>query len=1304
MTTTQDSQRLTGLSEKIFLDRYAWKDADTNNAKIGDVVLVLTKDDPKFPTKEVGEIVGREGRKVTVKTRTGQLVESDVEKLTLNIEKTPEEMWDRLAGAMASVESTPELQQEWKTKFRTILDDWKLVPGGRIAAGAGASDELTLFNCYVIPSPKDSRGGIMQTLSEMTEIMARGGGVGINLSSLRPRRAVVKGVNGSSSGAVSWGGLFSYTTGLIEQGGSRRGALMLMINDWHPDVLDFITVKQTMGQVTNANLSVCVSNGFMKAVKEDLDWELVFPDTTEPDYNEVWDGDLEQWKASGRRVIPYRTVKAREIWHTIIESAWKSAEPGVVFMEYYNQMSNSWYFNPIICTNPCFHPDTRITTEYGLITIEELYKKTQGEAFLVGTDLRLVEQAKVVGGRSYEVPGLQMRSATVFPTGERETLNISLQNGMELSVTPEHRLFTDSGWKEAEQLTTEDYVYLQSGEGGFAERDSLGEDWGLFLGWLTGDGWISKRGDVGMVFGEADSEVIPELIAAGERLTGVSAKVFDRTNGTRQVYWWRKALVEQLHALGAKALKATEKEVPAALFTSARATVTSFLQALFSADGTVYERDEMHRTVRLTSASKKLLQGVQLLLLNYGIHSSIYARPKKSQAVFKYTTKSGEERTYLGGGFYELILTDNNIVVFKDKIGFKYITRKQEALERIARPSRKSEKFMSKVKMIEQGDTVTVYDIHEPVTNSLIAGGVVAHNCGEQGLPGWGVCNLSAINLSKFYDEEQQDVAWEDLATTTRYSVRFLDNVIDKTPYHFPENEQNQKLERRVGLGTMGLAELMIKLKIRYGSPESLEFLDKLYGFIAREAYLASADIAEEKGSFQAFDAEKYLQSGFMKNMTETYPEISAAVTEKGIRNVTVITQAPTGSTGTMVGTSTGIEPYFAFKYFRQSRLGFDEQFVPIAQDWLDAHPGESLPDYFVTAMDLSAEDHIRAQAAIQRWVDSSISKTANCPADFTVEETKRLYELAFDLGCKGVTIYRDGSRDVQVLSTGKKDEDAKDAPVKETPGAEAAQEVQASASATGGADASVLSGAAEASEQNKVAASTEPTSPATSATIGAQGKVVDKQYKSRPQVLRGATYKINTPFGMAYITINDLNGTPAEIFLNVGKAGSDVFAMAEALGRVCSLFLRYGDHGQKVELLVKHLKGIGGSGAIGFGVNRVESIADAVAKALETHVQANAIDTHELEAAPIAATLDVETPRGEHAQLNANSAGQHVHTEDSHASHAAGKQGTTGEGAYPASLAATASRDLCPSCGSASLMNVEGCKTCSNCGYSRCS
>jgi ribonucleoside-diphosphate reductase alpha chain len=499
----------------------------------------------------------------------------------------------------------------------------------------------------------------------------------------------------------------------------------------------------------------------------------------------------------------------------------------------------------------------------------------------------------------------------------------------------------------------------------------------------------------------------------------------------------------------------------------------------------------------------------------------------------------------------------------------------------------------------------------------------------EQGLPAWGVCNLSAINLSKFYDEEKHDVAWDELGKVVRYSTRFLDNVIDATPYHFEDNRKNQKGERRTGLGSMGLAELMIKLGVRYGSPDSLEFLDKLYAFIAREAYLASSEISGEKGSFEHYDGEKLLQSGFMKHMVESFPEVGASIQKNGLRNVTVLTQAPTGSTGTMVGTSTGIEPYYAFEYFRQSRLGFDKQYVPIAKDWIDAHPGEELPDYFVTAQSLSAEDHVRAQAAIQKWIDSSISKTANAPNDFTVEDTMKLYELAFDLGCKGVTIYRDGSRDVQVLSTEKKDKtDAvADKPIESTP--------------------------------------------APQVTVASQTRV-DKEYQRRPQILQGATYKMNTPLGKAYITINDVNGAPFEVIVNVGKAGSDVFAMSEALGRVSTLFLRFGDlpDGNKARLLIKHLKGIGGSGAVGFGANRVESIADAVAKALETHIDGNKVD--KLTAATSTAVVEKHAVQEEVLD----------HEEDF----------------------AFGGLDLCPSCGSASLISMEGCKTCSSCGYSKCS
>ena len=835
----RSKNQLEGLSEKIYLDRYALKDPNPDHVQVGDTVLVLTKDDPKFPKKEVGVVSKREGNLLTVILRNGEEVTAEADKTLKTLESTPDEMWNRLARTIAAVEATPEKQQEWTQNFRSLLEDWKLVPGGRIAAGAGANDELTLYNCYVIPSPKDSRGGIMETLTQMTEIMSRGGGVGINLSSLRPRRALVKGVNGASSGSVSWGGLFSHTTGLIEQGGSRRGALMLMLNDWHPDLPEFITVKQNMGAITNANLSVAVSNGFMKAVKEDLDWDLKFPDTTDPEYDEVWDGNMDKWLSLGKEVRVYKTVKAREIWHTIIESAWKSAEPGIVFMEYYNQMSNSYYFNPIVCTNPC----------------------------------------------------------------------------------------------------------------------------------------------------------------------------------------------------------------------------------------------------------------------------------------------------------------------------------------------------------------------------------------AEQGLPGWGVCNLSSINLSKFTKDGQVD--WEGLGTAVRYSVRFLDNVVDATPYHFEENKANQQNERRIGLGTMGLAEMMIDLKIRYGSPESMKFLDQLYNFIARESYLASSEIAKEKGSFPAFDAGLFLESGFMKQFDE---ELRETIREHGMRNVTVLTQAPTGSTGTMVGTSTGIEPFYAFEYYRQSRLGFDKQYVPIAKKWMDENQSETLPDYFVCAMDLSAEDHIRVQAAIQKWVDSSISKTANAPHDFTVEDTKRLYELAFDLGCKGVTIYRDGSRDVQVLTTKEDSSNKKEEVTQES--------------------------------LDKVDLDENPPT---------------KEYRRRPYRLNGATFKMKTPLGKAYITVNEEDGKPFEIFVNVGKAGSDVFAMSEALGRVSTLFLRFGElpDGNKARLLIKHLKGIGGSGAVGFGPNRVDSIPDAMAKALEFYLDGEEENVIASAREEVVGSKAVETD------------------EDGDF--------------YREGL------DLCPECGAAALVAEEGCKHCESCGYSKC-
>src|SRR5256886_113477 len=282
-TTTQqptDSQKMThleGIRQKVFMDRYSLKDP------------------------------------------SGQ-----------PLEFYPEQLWARVARGIASVEETEELREVWEKRFFEALADFQFVPGGRILAGAGSGHQVTFYNCYVISSPEDSRQGILDNLKVMTEIMARGGGVGINLSTLRPRGSYIKTVNGTASGPCSWAQLYSVATGdVIQQGGSRRGALMIMLDDNHPDIEEFITVKRTAGKIEHANLSVCISDKFMEAVKEDADWDL------------IWQNEVK------------KTVRARHLWDLICKSAWESAEPGMVFMDRYNNESNTWYYEDIRCVNPC---------------------------------------------------------------------------------------------------------------------------------------------------------------------------------------------------------------------------------------------------------------------------------------------------------------------------------------------------------------------------------------------------------------------------------------------------------------------------------------------------------------------------------------------------------------------------------------------------------------------------------------------------------------------------------------------------------------------------------------------------------------------------------------------------------------------------------------------------------------------------------------------------------------------------------------------------------------------------------------
>ncbi len=788
------------------------------------------------------------------------------------LEKDPSQMWRRVARGVASVEKKSK-KKYWEDKFVSAMEDFKFVPGGRVLAGAGTGYAVTFYNCFVIPSPPDSRDGILENLKQMVEIMARGGGVGINLSSLRPKGSRVKKVNGFSSGPCNWAELYSLATkDIIQQGGTRRGALMLMLWDWHPDIEEFITVKQDLSRINGANLSVCVSDSFMEAVKNDGDWDLVFPDLDDPKYDKKWDGVMAHWKKLGGKVKVYKTVKARHIWNLIAEAAWRSAEPGVVFMERYNKWYNNWYWNTINCVNPC----------------------------------------------------------------------------------------------------------------------------------------------------------------------------------------------------------------------------------------------------------------------------------------------------------------------------------------------------------------------------------------GEEGLPAWGVCNLASLNLSAFVKGYEVDKPgtfdYESLAEHARIAVRFQDDVVDADQYIYPEIEKMQHQgERRIGLGTLGLADALIKMHIRYGSDEAVPVVDKIYKTIRDAAYDESVNIAKEKGAFPRINVSKHLKGYFIKQLPLS---IRKKMKKYGIRNSMLLQAAPTGTTSLLSGASSGVEPVYEFEYTHNGRLGKQLVYHNLYGEWKTAHPDGEKPSYFVSANDLTPEDHVKMQAVVQKYVDASISKTVNAPNSHTVEDVKKLYTLAYDMGCKGITYMRDGSR------------------------------------------LGVLQRVEEKKEE--------------------QPKPIQAPVMPRPTMVEGVTYQTDTPVGKTWITINhNENDEPFEVFITIGKVGSDVAAMADSLGRMISLNLRINGQlpsRERIRQIISQLIGIGGAKSVGFGENRVRSLPDAVAKVLAKHynfrvngsVEDKMVNSLPKESATSHNEPVVQTNGHTNGTAQANGANGHLQEENK-------EPEVTKIEQLSLHGASTGLFDLCPECGSGTLAYEEGCKKCYSCGYSEC-
>ncbi|MBU8879351.1 vitamin B12-dependent ribonucleotide reductase [Bacillus sp. FJAT-29790] len=740
-----------GVSRLVMLDRYTFKDTEKITLSNGDFVVLTIKEDPKFPARGLGYIVEidweNKSAKVLVEedyrgvlddpeeARTGIITKS-LDVIEKPLELFYEQIAKRNATGLASVETTEEKRKEWFEKFYNELANLNFIPAGRVLYGAGAGTDVTYFNCYVMPFVQDSREGISEHRKQVMEIMSRGGGVGTNGSTLRPRNTLARGVNGKSSGSVSWLDDIAKLTHLVEQGGSRRGAQMIMLADWHPDIIEFIISKMQNPRILRFLLETTNDETIKKYAKEKL------------------------------KFTPF-TIQEEAMYQGIIN-----------------------------------------------------YKHIPGFGGFSENIIRDAEEKLETGG-TYSVHNSE------FLTGA----NISV------CLTKE---FMDAVEKDAEY----------------------------------------------------------ELR-------------FPDVEGYEQ---------EEMHIYNKEWHKV----------------------------GDVREWEKLGHKVR------------------------VYRRIKAKE-------------------LWNLI---NICATYSAEPGIFFI------------------------------------DNANDMTNAKSYGQkVVATNpCGEQPLAPYSVCNLAAVNLAEMADKENKTVDFEKLERTVEVGVRMQDNVIDATPYFLEDNKTQALGERRVGLGVMGLHDLLIYCETEYGSEKGNILVDKVFETIATTAYRTSVELAKEKGSFPFLTGETaeetnrlrkaFTETGFMQKMPK---DVREQILNNGIRNSHLLTVAPTGSTGTMVGVSTGLEPYFSFSYFRSGRLGkFIEVKADIVQEYLDKNPEadpNNLPEWFIAAMDLAPEAHADVQCIIQRWIDSSISKTVNAPKGYSVEQVEKVYERLYRGGAKGGTVYVDGSRDSQVLT-----------------------------------------------------------------------------------------------------------------------------------------------------------------------------------------------------------------------------------------------------------------------------------------------